>query len=189
MKAAFLTGFGGNEVVSHGNVPDPVRAENDVLLEVHAAGVNPVEIVIRQGLFAAIPPNFPIVMGFDVSGKVLEASSNSKFKPGDEVYGRLPTVQGAYAEQVSVPEKLLAYKPKTISHREAASLPTVALTTWQSFYERAHLKSGESLLIQAGAGGIGTFAIQLAKYIGAKVAATASAANQDFSSPSASTSR
>ena len=180
MKAAFLTGFGGNEVVSHGNVPDPVRAENDVLLEVHAAGVNPVEIVIRQGLFAAIPPNFPIVMGFDVSGKVLEAPRNSKFKPGDDVYGRLPTVHGAYAERVPVPEKLLAYKPKTISHREAASLPTVALTTWQSFYERAHLKSGESLLIQAGAGGIGTFAIQLAKYIGAKVAATASAANQDF---------
>jgi NADPH:quinone reductase-like Zn-dependent oxidoreductase len=96
------------------------------------------------------------------------------------VYGRLPSVYGAYAERIAIPARLLARKPKTVSHQEAASLPTVALTTWQSFYERAHLKTGESLLIQAGAGGIGTFAIQLAKHIGAKVTATASAANQDF---------
>jgi NADPH:quinone reductase-like Zn-dependent oxidoreductase len=180
MKAAFLTGFGGNEVVKYGDLPEPVRGNGAALVEVHAAGVNPVEVVIRQGLFAALPTNYPIVMGFDISGIVLEAPGESEFKPGDEVYGRLPSVYGAYAERIAIPAKLLARKPKTVSHQEAASLPTVALTTWQSFYERAHLKTGESLLIQAGAGGIGTFAIQLAKHIGAKVTATASAANQDF---------
>jgi NADPH:quinone reductase-like Zn-dependent oxidoreductase len=180
MRAAFLTGFGGNEVVSYGDVPDPAPSNDAALVQVHAAGVNPVEVVIRQGLFPALPPNFPIVMGFDISGVVLEAPSGSGFEAGDEVYGRLQNVYGAYAERAAIPTKLLAHKPKTIDHREAASLPTVGLTTWQSFYERAHLKSGESLLIQAGAGGIGTFAIQLAKHIGAKVTATASAANQDF---------
>ncbi len=180
MKAAFLTGFGDNEVVKFGDLPEPIRSDDAVLVEVHAAGVNPVEVVIRQGLFAALPANFPIIMGFDMSGIVLEAPGGSGFKPGDDVYGRLPTVYGAYAERIAISAKLLARKPKTVSHQEAASLPTVALTTWQSFYERAHLKSGESLLIQAGAGGIGTFAIQLAKHIGANVTATASASNQDF---------
>lgn len=180
MKAAFITGFGGNEVVGYGDVAEPIRNDDDVLVEVHAAGVNPVEVVIRQGLFPALPPGFPVVMGFDISGIVLEAPAGSNFKRGDEVYGRLPHVYGAYAEKVVSPARLLAHKPKTASHAEAASLPTVALTTWQSFYERANLKSGESLLIQAGAGGIGSFAIQLAKHIGAKVTATASAGNQDF---------
>ncbi|GLH79802.1 alcohol dehydrogenase [Bradyrhizobium sp. SSBR45G] len=180
MKAAFLTGFGGNDVVAYGEVPEPVRTADSVLVDVHAAGVNPVEIVIRQGLFAALPENFPIVMGFDVSGTVLDAPANSGFKAGDDVYGRLPNVYGAYAERIAIPSALLASKPKTITHQEAASLPTVALTTWQSFFERARLVAGESLLIQAGAGGIGTFAIQLAKHIGANVAATASANNQDF---------
>jgi NADPH:quinone reductase-like Zn-dependent oxidoreductase len=180
MKAAFLTGFGGNEVVRYGDVPEPVRGEDAVLVEVHAAGVNPVEVVIRQGLFPSLPPTFPLVMGFDISGIVLEAPAGSSFRIGDQVYGRLPSVYGGYAEKVALPAKLLAHKPKTASYQEAASLPTVALTTWQSFYERANLKSGETLLIQAGAGGIGSFAIQLAKYIGAKVTATASTANQEF---------
>jgi NADPH:quinone reductase-like Zn-dependent oxidoreductase len=131
MKAAFLTGFGGNEVVKCGDLPEPMRSDDAVLVEVHAAGVNPVEVVIRQGLFAALPANHPIIMGFDMSGIVLEAPGGSEFKPGDDVYGRLPTVYGAYAERIAIPAKLLARKPKTVSHQEAASLPTVALTTWQ----------------------------------------------------------
>src|ERR1700738_194683 len=179
MRAAFLTGYGGNEVVSHGERPDPAVDDGEGLLEVHRAGVNPVEVTLRAGLFKLRKLHFPQIMGLDVSGVVLQAPSGSGHKPGDAVYARLAGL-GAYAERVAVPVSLLAHKPKAITHQEAASLPTVALTTWQSFYERAKLKSGESLLIQAGAGGIGSFAIQLAKHIGAKVTATASAANQEL---------
>jgi alcohol dehydrogenase len=103
MKAAFLTGFGDNEVVKFGDLPEPIRSDDAVLVEVHAAGVNPVEVVIRQGLFAALLANFPIIMGFDMSGIVLEAPGGSGFKPGDDVYGRLPTVYGAYAERIAIP--------------------------------------------------------------------------------------
>jgi len=182
MKAAFLTDYGDDEVMSFGDVPDPVRGDGLVLIDVLAAGVNPVELGMRAGaLRAALPYAFPQVPGFDVSGIVREAPAGSRFEPGDAVYARLPNrAPGAYAERAVVPEALLAKKPVTLSHGEAASLPTVALTTWQSFFERAHLKRGERILIQAGAGGVGTFAIQLAKHIGAHVTATAGPSNQDF---------
>ena len=118
-------------------------------------------------------------MGFDISGVVLSAPTDSGFKPGDEVYSRLPSrTQGAYAERVAAPIALLAHKPKSLDHMGAASLPTVALTTWQAFFERAKVTKGESVLIQAGSGGIGSFAIQLAKHLGAHVTATAGSSNQ-----------
>jgi NADPH:quinone reductase-like Zn-dependent oxidoreductase len=149
---------------------------------VRAAGVNPVEIAMRQGLFhAAFPFKFPQVMGYDISGLVVAAPAGSAFKKGDEVYARLPNPRpGAYAERATVPANLLAHKPRSLSFEEAASLPTVALTTWQAFKERARLKSGERVLIQAGAGGVGVFAIQLAKQMGAYVVATGGSSNQDF---------
>jgi NADPH:quinone reductase-like Zn-dependent oxidoreductase len=182
MRAAFITGYGDNSVVSHGEVADAVAGPGQALVEVRAAGINPVEIAMRQGAFhAAFPFSFPQVMGFDVSGVVRIAPDGSPFRAGDEVYARLPNrTLGAYAELAAVPLELLAPKPKRLSHTEAASLPTVALTTWQAFVERARLKSGESVLIQAGAGGVGSFAIQLAKHMGAVVTATASAANQEW---------
>ncbi|MYM26792.1 zinc-binding dehydrogenase [Duganella sp. CY15W] len=182
MKAAFLTGYGGNEVVTLGEVPDPVVKDGEVLIQVHAAGVNPVELAIRAGHYRQLMPlAFPHVPGFDVSGVVLQAPVDSDFQVGDEVFARLSNqTSGAYAEQVAVAQNLLARKPSNISHIEAASLPTVALTTWQAFFERAHLKARERLLVQAGAGGVGTFAIQLAKHVGAQVTATAGTANQAF---------
>ena len=182
MKAAFLTGYGADEVTTFGDVPEPVRGEGQVLIDVHAAGVNPVELAMRSGAMrAALPYAFPQVPGFDVCGVVREAPAGSRFEPGDAVYARLPNrAPGAYAERAVVPVDLLAKKPATLSHTEAASLPTIALTTWQAFFERAHLKRGERILIQAGAGGVGTFAIQLARHVGAHVTATGGPSNQDF---------
>ena len=182
MQAAFLTGYGEDDVTSFGELPDPVPVDGQVLIDVHAAGVNPVELGMRAGhLRAALPYAFPQVPGFDVSGVVRTAAAGSPFQPGDAVYARLPNrAPGAYAERAVVPVALLARKPATVSHIEAASLPTIALTTWQAFFERAGLKKGERLLVQAGAGGVGTFAIQLARHVGAHVTATAGPSNQAF---------
>ena len=182
MRAAFITGYGDNSVVGCGEVADPVPGDGEALIEVRAAGINPVEIAMRQGLFhAAFPFTFPQVMGYDVSGVVISAPASSAFKAGDEVYARLSNRRpGAYAERAVVPVNLLAHKPQSLSFEEAASLPTVALTAWQAFTERAKLKSGERILIQAGAGGVGVFAIQLAKHIGAFVVATGGPDSQDF---------
>lgn len=181
MRGAFITGYGDNSVVQSGEVRDPVVGAAEALIEVRAAGVNPMEGAMRQGLFhAAFPFTFPQVMGYDVSGIVI-AAPGSPFKAGDEVYARLPNPRpGAYAERATIPINLLAHKPKSLSHEGAGSLPTVALTTWQAFVERARLKSGERLLIQAGAGGVGAFAIQLAKHMGAYVVATGGPDSQKF---------
>jgi len=182
MRAAFITGYGDNAVVSHGEVPEPVAGPGQALIEVRAAGINPVEVAMRQGAFhAAFPFTFPQVMGFDISGVVRTAPDGAPFMAGDEIYARLPNrTLGAYAELAAVPVELLALKPKRLSFIDATSLPTVALTTWQAFVERARLAAGESILIQAGAGGVGSFAIQLAKHFGAVVTATAGAANQHW---------
>lgn len=182
MKAAFLTGYGGNEVVAFGERSEPEVKDDEVLIEVRAAGVNPVELAMREGKYRQLLPfAFPQVPGFDVSGVVVQAPASSMFKAGDDVFARLPNhAPGAYAERVAVPTRLLARKPLTLSHIEAASLPTVALTTWQAFIERAHLKPGERVLIHAGAGGVGTFAVPFAKHLGAHVTATAGPANQAF---------
>lgn len=182
MKAAFLTGYGGNEVVAFGELPEPLSKDGEVLIEVHAAGVNPVELAMREGHYRQLLPfAFPQVPGLDISGVVVQAPAGSEFKPGDEVFARLSNhTPGAYAERVGVPAQLLARKPAALSHVEAASLPTVALTTLQAFRERVHLKAGERVLIQAGAGGVGTFAIQFAKHLGAHVTATAGPNNQAF---------
>lgn len=182
MRAAYLTAYGDQTVVAYGNLPEPVAQPQQVLVQVHAAGINPVELAIRAGHYQQLMPlNFPHIPGFDISGVVLAAPASSGFQRGDEVYARLPShTAGAYAEQVAVAPALLARKPAGLSHCEAASLPTVALTTWQALRERARLQAGQHLLIQAGAGGVGSIAIQLAKHLGAHVSATASSANQDF---------
>jgi len=182
MRAAFLTGYGGNEVVACGDLPEPVPKGSDALIEVRAAGVNPVELAIRAGHYRQLMPStFPQVPGFDIAGVVRQAPADSPFQPGDEVFARLPNhAPGAYAQRVAVPSALLAHKPRSLSFVEVASLPTVALTTWQAFLERAQLQRGERVLIQAGAGGVGSFAIPFAKHLGAHVTATAGPANQAF---------
>lgn len=182
MYAAILTGYGGSEVTSFGEVPDVVPKDGETLIEIRAAGVNPVELAMREGRYRQLLPyTFPQVPGMDISGVVLQSPKGATFKAGDDVFARLPNqAPGAYAERACVPVSLLARKPTRLSHVEAASLPTVALTTWQAFFERAQLKQDERILIQAGAGGVGTFAIQLAKHLGAHVTATAGTANQAF---------
>lgn len=182
MKAAYITGYGGDEVMGFGEIEEPAVGKDEALIEVRAAGVNPVELAMRAGRYQRFAPfAFPQVLGFDVSGIVIQAPAGSDFREGDEVFARLPgNKQGAYAERAVVSTHSLALKPQKLTHIEAASLPTIALTTWQAFFERADLKRGDRLLVQAGAGGVGSFAIQLAKHIGAHVSATAGTNNQSF---------
>ena len=182
MRATYIENYGGNERLRTGTLPDPIPGPGEALVEIKAAGVNPVEPIMCEGKFsAAFPFKFPHIMGFDISGVIMSAPVGSGFSPGDEVYARLSSLtQGGYAERVANPVSLLALKPKRLSHIEAASLPTVALTTWQAFAVRTKLAPGERIMIQAGSGGIGSFAIQLAKYMGAVVTASASAGNQNW---------
>jgi NADPH:quinone reductase-like Zn-dependent oxidoreductase len=158
-----------------------------VLVEVHAASVNPVDWKLRQGLLHAVMPVvFPVIWGCDFSGVVKEVGpAVTLFKPGDEVYGMkdgyvAKTYRGTYAEYGVVPEKSLAAKPKSLSHAEAAAVPLAALTAWQAMIHQGKLKPGQRVLIHAGAGGVGVMAIQIAKTFGAYVAATASTRNQDL---------
>lgn len=165
------------------DVPEPVVGEHDVLIQVRAAGLNQLDEKIRTGEFKQILPNkFPLILGHDVAGVVLRVGMKVQaFKPGDEVYGRPRQDSiGAFAERIAVPEADLARKPATISFEEAGSLPLVALTAWQALIERGNVRPGQKVLIHAGAGGVGTIAIQLAKHLGASVATTVSTTNMDF---------
>lgn len=160
------------------DVPNPVVGNNDVLIEVYAAGVNLLDSKIKTGEFKLmLPYKLPIVLGHDVAGIVTKVGKNvRKFKVGDQVYSRPADYHvGTFAEYIAVNEKDVAFKPKNISMNQAASIPLVALTAWQALVERADLKKGQKVFIQAGSGGVGTAAIQLAKHLGAVVATTASA--------------
>src|SRR5690349_3811576 len=165
------------------DLAQPKVGDNDVLVQIHAAGVNLVDVKISAGEFKMIVPyRFPLVLGSDVAGVVVEVGSRvRRFKPGDEVYARPETDRmGTFAEFIAMSEDDVAIKPKTLTMLEAASIPLVGLTAWQALVEKANLKPGQKVFIQAGTGGVGTFAIQLAKHLGATVATTASAANFDM---------
>jgi NADPH:quinone reductase-like Zn-dependent oxidoreductase len=188
MKAVIAEQYGGVEVLelSH-DLPVPRVGPNGVLVEVHAASVNPVDWKLRKGLLDPVMPvMFPVIWGCDLSGVVKEVGpAVTLFKPGDEVYGMkdgyvAKTYRGTYAEYVVVPEKSLAAKPKTLSHEQAAAVPLAALTAWQAMVNQGRLKPGQRVMIHAGAGGVGVMAIQIAKVFGAYVAATASTRNQDL---------
>jgi NADPH:quinone reductase-like Zn-dependent oxidoreductase len=166
-----------------GEMPEPELREDDVLVQVHAAGVNPLDSKIRNGEFKLLLPyRLPLILGNEAAGVVLRVGSRvQRFKPGDEVYARPDKDRiGTFAELVAINEADVALKPKMLSMEEAASIPLVALTAWQALVERAKLKRGEKVLIHAGSGGVGTIAIQLAKHLGALVATTTSSANVDF---------
>ena len=152
------------------DVPEPVVGELDVLVHVRAAGLNQLDEKIRTGEFKQILPyKFPLILGHDVAGVVLGVGAKVKaFKVGDEVYGRPRTDSiGSFAERITVPEADLAMKPASVSFEEAGSLPLVALTAWQALVERGNVQPGQKVLIHAGAGGVGSIAIQLAKHLGA----------------------
>jgi len=158
----------------------PEVGDDDVLVQIHAAGVNLLDAKIADGEFKLLLPyRFPLVLGNDVVGVVVRVGSRvRRFKAGDEVYARPDKDRiGTFAEFLSMNENDVAIKPKGLTMEEAASIPLVGLTAWQALVEMAELKPGQKVFIQAGTGGVGTFAIQLAKHLGATVATTASTAN------------
>lgn len=180
MKAFVLERYANKGELRQAEVPAPELRDDEVLVEVHAAGVNLLDAKIRSGEFKLILPyRLPVVLGHDVAGIVARVGARVRqFRPGDEVYARADDFRiGTFAEFVAVKASSLAPKPEGLSMEEAASIPLVGLTAWQALVEKAGLKKGQKVFIQAGSGGVGTFAIQLAKHLGAVVATTTSAAN------------
>lgn len=180
MKAFAIDRYGKAGQLRIIEMPEPEPRENDVLVQVHAAGVNLLDAKIRDGEFKLILPyRFPLVLGNDVAGTVVRVGSGvRRFKTGDKVYARPPQDRiGSFAEFIAMHEDSVAMMPKKLTMEEAASIPLVGLTAWQALVERADMREGQRVLIHAGSGGVGTFAIQLAKHLGATVATTTSTAN------------
>ena len=180
MKAFVLDRYAKKSALRSAEMPSPELRDDEVLVEVHAAGVNLLDSKIRDGEFKLfLPYRLPIILGHDVAGVVVKVGPRVRqFKAGDEVYARPDDFRiGTFAEFVAVKEASLALKPKGLTMEEAASIPLVGLTAWQALVEKANLKQGQKVFIQAGSGGVGTFAIQLAKHLGATVATTTSTAN------------
>jgi NADPH:quinone reductase-like Zn-dependent oxidoreductase len=180
VKAFVLDRYGKKRALRSTDMSSPELRDGEVLVQVHAAGVNLLDSKIRDGQFKLILPyRLPLILGHDVAGVVVKVGPRVRqFKPGDEVYARPDDFRiGTFAEYIAVKEESLAIKPKALSMEEAASIPLVGLTAWQALIERANLKKGQKVFIQAGSGGVGTFAIQLAKHVGATVATTTSSAN------------
>ena len=175
MKAFALDRYGKTAKLRLAEVPEPELGEDEVLVDVHAAGINVLDSKIRNGEFRQLLPfRFPVILGNDVAGIVVRTGSRVRqFKPGDEVYARPDTRRmGGFAERIAMSEHDVAIKPRSVSMEEAASLPLVALTAWQVLIERANLQNAQKVFIHAGSGGVGTIAIQLAKHRGAFVATT-----------------
>jgi len=181
MKAAYFMKHGGPEVMQYGDFPDPAAGPGQVLVEVHAASVNGADWRVRAGSYAPVT-DFPYVPGRDFSGVVGALGAGVKdFAIGDAVFGVCEVGQeAAYAEKIAISAAIVARKPDTLTHLECAALALTGLTALCSVEDTLHLKAGETILIQGGAGGVANFAIQLAKHIGARVIATASAANHDY---------
>ena len=180
MKAFILDRYGAKVALRAGETPDPELRDDEVLVQVHAAGVNLLDAKLRNGEFKLILPyRPPLILGHDVAGVVLRVGARVKgFKLGDEVYARPADHRiGAFAELIAINESDLALKPKNLTMEEAASIPLVGLTAWQALVDRGALARGQKVFIQAGSGGVGSFAIQLAKHLGATVATTTSTSN------------
>lgn len=177
MKAFVVERYGDASAVRAGDVPDPQVGDQDVLVRIHAASVNPLDLRTRNGDFKVILPyRVPFVLGNDLAGVVVAAGAGvTRFTVGDEVYARPDKNRiGAFAELIAIHQDDVATKPTTLTMEEAASIPLVGLTAWQALVERANVQAGQKVLIHAGSGGVGTIAIQLAKHLGASVATTAS---------------
>ncbi len=183
MKAIRIHEFGGPEVLKYEDAPQPMPAADEVLIKVHASGVNPIDFKIRAGhAQGKFPINFPLIPGWDVSGEIEEVGSEVLiFRIGDEVYSRPdPTRNGTYAEYVVVKADQVNAKPKSIDHDKAAAVPLAGLTAWQGLFTHGQLKAGQKVLIHGASGGVGTYAVQFAKWKGAYVIGTASEDNIDF---------
>jgi NADPH:quinone reductase-like Zn-dependent oxidoreductase len=183
MKAIVVREYGGPEVLKYEDAPRPDPKENEVLIRVKAASVNPVDVAIRKGYLKEFTGNkFPLILGMDASGVVEKVGANvHKFKLGDPVIAFFTLAgQGGYAQFVVAIENEVAPKPSAITFEQAAAVPAAGSTAWTALVETGNLKAGQTVLIHGGSGGVGHFAIQIAKAHGAKVIATASSANQDF---------
>ena len=183
MKAIVVHEYGGPEVLKYEDVARPEPKDGEILIRVIAAGVNPVDGLVRSGVYAKyFRTKLPLIPGYDVAGTVEQAGAKmTKFKAGDSVYAYLGLKDGGgYAEYAVATEKEASPKPKTLNYVEAAAVPLAAETAWQALIDTAKLRAGQTVLIHGGSGGVGSFAIQIAKAKGAKVIATASTANQDL---------
>lgn len=183
MKAFIVKSYGKKEPLHLTDWAEPTVKDNDVLVQIHSTSVNPLDSMIKNGEFKLfIPYKPPFVHGHDVAGVITQVGSKvSNFKVGDAVYSRVSNYRiGTFAEYISIDAKDVALKPKNLSMEQAAAIPLVGLTAWQALVEIGKIKKGQKVFIQAGSGGVGTFAIQLAKHLGAFVATTTSAANIDL---------
>lgn len=180
MKALTFKRYGKSPEIGFSDLPRPTLKADELLVEVHAAGLNPIDNMVMTGMFKPILSfQFPATLGSDLAGVVVAVGSQvTRFKPGDAVFASLFDLgRGSLAEFAVVPEHAAALKPANLDFVQAASIPMVGLTSWQALNERARLQAGQKVFIPAGSGGIGTFAIQLAKHLGARVGTTASTGN------------
>jgi NADPH:quinone reductase-like Zn-dependent oxidoreductase len=183
MKALTFKRYGKSPDIGLADIPRPTLKGDEILVQVHAAGLNPIDNMIPTGMFKPVLHfQLPATLGSDLAGIVTEVGSNvSRFKPGDAVFASIfDQGTGAIAEFAVVPQSAAALKPANLSFVQAASIPMVGLTSWQALKERINLQAGQKIFIPAGSGGIGTFAIQLAKYLGAQVGTTTSTGNVEL---------
>ncbi len=183
MIAAFIDGYGSDQVLRVGDFPAPKTGPSDILVRVHAASVNPVDFKLRDGKLRLLRRyRFPLILGHDCAGEVVQVGEDvTQFKVGDRIFSRPRNGRiGTFAEFIAIDQSEAALMPPNLKYHEAASLPLVALTSWQALVDVAQLKPRQQLLIPAGSGGVGTFAIQLAKHIGAEVWTTTSGKNLEF---------
>lgn len=183
MKAVCIYKYGGPEVLVYEDAPCPHPGEGEVLVKVHAAGVNPVDWKIREGyLQEMLHSTLPLILGWDVSGVVTALGTKLlRLKEGDEVFSHPDVARdGAYADYIVIKESEVALKPRSIDHIHAAAMPLAGLTAWQTLFDAGGLETGQRVLIHAAAGGVGSVAVQLAKWKGAVVIGTASEQNHDF---------
>ncbi|MEV4439599.1 NADP-dependent oxidoreductase [Streptomyces sp. NPDC049577] len=181
MRAVTQKSFGGPEVLQVTETERPAPLGGEVLVRVHASGVNPVDVAVRSGAYPLLGEP-PFGVGWDISGVVEEAGPGARFKPGDEVFGMpfFPRAANGYAEYIAVPSRQVARKPASVDHVHAAAIPLAALTAWQGLVDAARIGEGQRVLVHRAAGGVGHFAVQIAKARGAHVIGLASAAKHDF---------
>ncbi len=181
MKAILLTGHGGTDKLKYGEAPDPVAGPGEVVVDIHAASINGADPKVRLGQYQA-NIKFPHILGRDFSGVVSALGAGvTDFKVGDAVFGVMDVgIEGTYAEKLAIKAAIIAKKPDSLSHADAAALALISITAITAIEDTAKLKAGETILIQGGAGGVAGFAIELAKHIGATVITTTSARNIDY---------
>ncbi|MCF8475710.1 MAG: NADP-dependent oxidoreductase [Pseudolabrys sp.] len=182
MKAVLMDQHGAADVLRYGEAPDPVAGPGEIVVDIHAASVNGADYKVRLGGGVYKVTKFPHILGRDISGVVSQLGAGvSDFAIGDEVFAVTEQgIEGTYAEKIAISEKIVAKKPASLSHDEAAALSLISLTALWALEDTAQLKAGQTILIQGGAGGVAGFAIQLAKHLGATVITTASAGNHDY---------